>query len=126
MMVTISQRRVLNMETVRIVQNSVQFGRMVEQFTGWQTEIDSYRMTYGNYREVNNVKIGLPWKPGCNWQVELSHAQLTSIQATNEKGCASEQRADALAAYHLSKDQANLVQAWKEIWILHGMLNGEI
>lgn len=46
--VTINQCSDINMLTIRMPQNLDEFVRIVEQFTGWQTEFDSYETTLGD------------------------------------------------------------------------------
>lgn len=77
---------------------------MVEQFTRWQTEVNSYRTALENYHDMNNVKIGPPWEPGWNWHAALSLAQLTVIHAMNENIRTLKQLADALGVYYLAKN----------------------
>lgn len=72
------------------------------------------------------MKIDILWESGNKWQARLYLVQLMVIQAINEKAHVLKQRTDSLAAYYIARDQANLVQALQEIWILHDILNSEI
>lgn len=87
-----------NMPTIKITHNSDGFPGMVEKFTYWQIEDDSYKTALDSYDNTKNVKIDLPWIPGRNWQDKLSFPHLTAIQATIEKACVSKRLADALTA----------------------------
>lgn len=64
----INERCDANMATMRIIKNSDKFVHMVEQFTHWQTNVNSYRTAFEDYQDVNNEKIDLPWKPDSNWE----------------------------------------------------------
>lgn len=55
--VTINKPRNVNVPIMIISQKSDYFGRMVEQFTCWQTDVDTYRRTLENYCDANNLKM---------------------------------------------------------------------
>lgn len=116
----------INEFILTIIQNSDEFVRMLEQFTLLQTEFDSYKTAVEYYSDANKVKIYLLWEPSSNWQAERTRAELRVIYPLNKKIHALRQRDNALVACYLVRDQADFVQALHKIWILHGMLNGEI
>lgn len=56
-MVTINACGDVNIWTMRISRNSGEFVCLLEIFTCWQTDVDSYKTALTNYSNMNNVTI---------------------------------------------------------------------
>lgn len=115
--VTINKSCDENVTTIGISKNSDEFALTVEQFTGWQTEVNNYTTTLKLDCEAKNSKFNLPSEPGSNLRTGLSLIQLPVIEAINKNSRTEKQYADAQVSYNLVKNEAYLVDSLQDILI---------